>query len=122
MQGKDIPIETVYIHTKDGIRTEKRPLYKLVSEEEAKRQQDKLGRLLGYYYGTWCKKCHGVYPKHINEQDYRAYMYYLCPVCGKESKHMPMPWQARNAWNNDEYEWKPKEQKDEGYQFSIFDF
>lgn len=121
MQGKDIPNETVIISGSNGIRTEKRPLYTLVSEDVAKKQQDKLGKNVGWFYGTNCKRCHGVYPKHIDEPDYRAYAYYLCPVCGKESKHFPMPWQAEKAWNNDEFEWAPKTSKEKGYQFSIFD-
>lgn len=121
MQGNDIPMETVIISGRGGIKTEERPLYTLVSEDEAKRHQDKLGKNAGWYYGVNCKKCHGVYPKHINEQNFRAFAYYLCPVCGKESKHCSMPWEAEKAWNNDEFEWAPKTSIEEGYQFSIFD-
>lgn len=109
MTGKDIPLITV-IHTKgEQIWTTKRPKYELKTSKEIQRDQERLGRMVGSYYGTWCDKCCGVYPKFYTEDGFRDYGYYVCLVCGKESTHQPMPWQARDEWNNGRFVFIPSE-------------
>ena len=120
MTGSKIPLQTEYIITASGTKTRKVPLYVLKSKEEMKAIQDELGKYASWYYGTNCEKCHDVYPMIVSEQSNRAYAYYVCPVCGKESFHFPMPWQSAKSWNNQEYLWKPD--PEDGYQFTIFDF
>lgn len=74
---------------------------------EAKANQDRIvadGYELGWWYGTGCKKCCGVYPKFMtrNTEDTRS-AYYECEVCGKRTKeYFTMPWLAEEAWNRDE--------------------
>lgn len=118
--GKMIPKQTVYIIGRDGTKTRKEPLYTLHSTEEEKAKQDKLGDSVGFWYGTWCEKCCGVYPKFFSEQGFKVGGYYVCMVCGKESTHNPMPWQSRDAWNNHEFAFKPEPKN--GYQFTIYDY
>ena len=117
MRGADIPKISVYHHTDTGIKTTKEPMYVLKSTEDVKAHQDKLGKNAGWYYGTDCKKCCGVWPKFFTDTDFSAYGYYVCLVCGKESLHEPMPWQSRDDWNADRYKWKPEEYK----QMTIFE-
>ena len=119
MRGDDIPLVT-WISTKgDKITTFKRPKYILHSAVEEKAEQDKLSsNMLPCYYGTWCEKCCGVYPKFFTEGGLKDYGYYVCMVCGKESAHKPMAWQARDAWNNHEYIFNPET---ECTQMTIFD-
>jgi hypothetical protein len=117
MVGKDIPLETVYISGSKGIRTEKRPQYILKTAEEEKAHQERLGKSVGFWYGTKCEKCCGVYPKFFTTLGFENLGYYVCMVCGKESKHCDMNWQARDAWNAHEYHFKP-----ETYQYTIFDY
>ena len=119
MRGKEIPLETWYRIENGKTISFKKPKYVLLSKEQAKSEQDRLGKNVGFYYGTRCKKCCGVYPKFLTEGGFRDFGYYVCPVCGKESMHMPMNWECRDAWNNDRYLWKPM---DEGYQFTIYDY
>ncbi len=116
MIGERIPKVTWIV----GKKTEKRPLYSLHTAEEEMAVQNKLGKLLSYYYATNCEKCCGVYPKFYTEQGLTNYGYYVCMVCGKESTHHPMPWQSREAWNNHEYLFKPEPKN--GYQFTLDDF
>ena len=115
MVGKMIPKVTVY-HFGKTITKTKEPLYKLRSAEEEKAYQDKLGKSVSFWYGTWCEKCCGVYPRFYTEQDFEAKGYYVCLVCGKESRHCHMNHQAKDAWNNREYLFVPS-----GYQYSLFD-
>lgn len=78
-----------------------------MTEAEAKANQDRIiaqGYELGWWYGTGCRKCCGVYPKFMTadilspENDY-----YQCEVCGKRTRKMySMPWLAEAAWNNGE--------------------
>ena len=74
-----------------------------MTAEEAKKHQDQLvaeGWDLGFWYGTNCTKCCGVYPKldtHIAPNDDCRYR---CEVCGKKTANYSMPWLARDAWNN----------------------
>ncbi len=118
MRGADIPLNTIYtIHTDGRTTKEKKPLYTLKTTEEVKAHQDKLGDNVAWYYGTWCKKCCGVYPAFFNEMNFNNYGYYVCLVCGKESEHCPMPWQSRDAWNEGRFLWKPS--GTEFYQMSM---
>lgn len=114
---KEIPMTTMYRITKNGTDSFKVPKYELSTTEEIKAKQDKLGKNAGWYYGTNCKKCCDVFPAFFNEDGFENLGYYVCLVCGKESKHEPMPWQAKDRWNAGEYEWIPEDDK----QLSIFD-
>ena len=62
---------------------------------------------LGWWYGTKCKKCCGVYPKLMTKptQDPKN-CYYQCEVCGRRTALYTMPYLAEQAWNNDEVEHK----------------
>ena len=75
-----------------------------MTAEEAKRNQDQLiadGWDLSFWYGTWCEKCCGVYPKFISHiGGFDDLCRYECEVCGKTTKAFDMPWQARDAWNS----------------------
>ena len=77
-----------------------------MTREEAKANQDRLeaeGYYLGFWYGTWCDKCCGVYPIIrilIGPEDLCRYE---CEVCGKRTKAVSMPWIARDLWNAGEF-------------------
>lgn len=116
MTGNDIPLVTWNRVEGGKIKTFKKPKYELRPAKEIKEIQDRLGGLLNCYYGTTCKKCCGVYPAFMTEGGLTDYGYYVCLVCGKESKHEPMSWMARKSWNNGLYEWEPTNR-----QLSIFD-
>ncbi len=118
MRGADIPLETLYVTGNKGIKTVKKPKYTLHSRAEEERKQASLGKLLSCYYGASCEKCCGVYPKFFTEGGFKDYGYYVCMVCGKESIHKPMSWEARQAWNNHEYIFNPS---NECVQMNIFD-
>jgi hypothetical protein len=109
---KKIPMVKWYTVRKNGceVQCKKLPLYTLHSRKEELKKQKELGNMLGYYYGTDCDKCCGVYPKFFHTQGFEELGYYVCLVCGKESKHAPMPWQAREYWNSRKYEWEPERQ------------
>lgn len=117
--SKKIPLITVH-HSSPGhkICTTKRPLYTLRSSKEEAAVQKKIAKTsdLGFWYGINCEKCCGVYPKFFTETGFEALGYYVCLVYGKESKHNPMSWQSRDAWNNHKYSWVPT-----GYQYSLFE-
>lgn len=117
---KQIPLVTWYGWHGDKQYSFKKPMYELKTAEEEKAYQEKLGKLLSYYYGTNCKKCCGVYPAFFIEGTFRDYGYYVCLVCGRESEHKVMSWMARDSWNNGEYSWTPEPK--EGEQLSIFDY
>lgn len=118
MRGADIPLITCYKSGKT-LTTFKRPMYELKPAEEIKAHQKKLGKNASWYYGTSCRKCCGVFPAYMTENSFESLGYYVCLVCGKESKHEVMPWIARDSWNNGEYKWIP----DGTYeQLTIFDF
>ena len=73
-----------------------------MTAEEAKRLQDQLvaeGWTLDFWYGTWCEKCCGVYPKLIVGIPPYDNCRYECEVCGKTTEVYSMPWLARDAWN-----------------------
>lgn len=118
MTGKDIPLVTWYRSSGKRTITFKKPKYELKTEKEIKDIQEKLGDLLGCYFGTLCKKCCGVYPAYMKDDDFAAKGYYVCLVCGKESTHEYMTHMARNSWNDGRYKWTPSEYR----QLSIFDF
>lgn len=118
---KNIPLKTVYhFNGKDRWQT-KEPMYQLRSASEEKARQDRIAEHfdLSFWFGTSCEKCCGVYPEFFSEESFRDYGYYVCLVCGKESKHKPMSWQARKAWNQGEFEWIPEKYNN---QLTIFDF
>lgn len=118
MTGKDIPLVTWYCSSGKGLTKFKKPKYELKTEKEMKDIQDRLGNLLGFYYGTSCKKCCGVFPAFMTEDGNDPKCYYVCLVCGKESTHEDLLHLARDSWNYGKYKWVPNGNK----QFSIFDF
>ena len=78
-----------------------------MTEAEAKANQDRIiakGYELGWWYGTRCKKCCGVYPKFKTKDTFDpCNAYYECEVCGRRTvKEYTMPWLAEEAWNRDE--------------------
>ena len=73
--------------------------------EEEMAEQERLRQYfnLGWWYGTNCKKCCGVYPKAMKKDGYDPNdFYYECQICGRRTKPYMMPWIAREAWNRDE--------------------
>ena len=120
MRGKEIPMVTWYKITSHGTESFKKPMYELQAAEVVKARQDALGKNVGWYFGTNCRKCHGVYPAFFTESGFEALGYYVCLVCGKESIHEPMPHIAARDWNADRYKWQPSGH--EYVQMSIFDF
>ena len=68
--------------------------------------------------GMLGKKCCGVYPAFFTEQTFDSKGYYVCLVCGKESKHEVMPWIAAREWNRGNFIFDPQA---ENYQMTIFD-
>ena len=121
MTGKDIPLKVIYTIHPDGRTTSrKEPLYRLHSAKEELDEQMSLakrGADLGWYYGTKCEKCCGVFPKFFTEETFAAKGFYVCMVCGKESRHRSMAHLARESWNNGEFVFIP-----DAYQYSIFDY
>lgn len=95
-----IPKIKTYHKKGDRFWTTQEPLYRLKSRAEEKDYQDSLGRFLGFYYGTSLYKCCGVFPKLMTEQTFNGNAYYICLVCGKESGHFQMPWQAQESWQD----------------------
>jgi hypothetical protein len=78
-----------------------------MTPEEAKKHQDRLtaeGWSPGFWYGTGCAKCCGVYPKLDTQIPPNDYCRYRCEVCGKRTAPYSMPWLARNAWNEGRFE------------------
>jgi hypothetical protein len=116
-KGKSIPMITVCHIAKGKLTKAKKPMYVLRSKAEEMAYQENHKDTISFWYGTWCKKCCGCYPKFFSEESFNSLGYYVCMVCGKESKHEPMPWMARDDWNNGVYEYTPSE-----YQFTIYDF
>lgn len=117
---KNIPMVTFCKAGKDGPTTFKKPMYELVSAEVEMAKQKRLGKMLSFWYGTNCKKCCGCFPKFFEEQSFGGLGYYVCLVCGRESKHEPMLWIARDEWNKGNYSWTPEPGIDQ--QLTIFDF
>lgn len=77
-----------------------------MTREEARANQDRIAKdfNLGWWYGTNCEKCCGVYPKLETEGNSScADVFCVCEVCGKRTKGYAMPWLAKDAWNNHEY-------------------
>lgn len=76
----------------------------MTPEQAAKRQAEIAEKFnLGWWYGTDCEKCCGVYPKFKTTNTPEAFCYYECEVCGKRTEIYSMPWLARNAWNEHKY-------------------
>ena len=74
-----------------------------MTQEQAMAEQERIvkdGYKLGWWYGTNCRKCCGVFPKFM-----KAYTaaggkcFYQCDVCGRKSGLHEMPWLARDDWN-----------------------
>lgn len=72
-----------------------------MTAEEAKAKQEEIAKHfdLHFWYGTWCKKCCGVYPKLMTEDNFRGWCWYECEVCGTRTEPQVMPWVARDEWN-----------------------
>ena len=75
-----------------------------MNKAEAKANQDRiaLNYNLGWWYGTHCEKCCGVYPKLMNTNDLLN-CYYECEVCHKRTEPKSMPWLAERDWNNHKF-------------------
>lgn len=76
-----------------------------MTQKEAQDQQQMLqikGFNLGWWFGTDCEKCCGVFPRLVRRDVNDKYhdTAYKCDVCGKQSEWLGMPWQARDAWNS----------------------
>lgn len=93
-----IPTITRYHVKGEAMRTTKEPLYRLKSQAEEMKYQEELGKFLPWYYGVDLPKCCGVYPRFLTDQSFEDNGFFVCLVCGRESKHLPMTWQAREAW------------------------
>lgn len=76
-----------------------------MTAQEAKAKQDELAKYfnLGFWYGTNCAPCCGVYPKFMTTSGMDTMCWYECEVCGKRTEKKAMPWIARNAWNAGEF-------------------
>ena len=79
-----------------------------MTQQEAKAEQDRLemmGYSLGWYFGTRCEKCCGVYPRLMRHDTNDKYhdTYYKCDVCGKQTDYYGMPGTAEEAWNNHKF-------------------
>lgn len=79
-----------------------------MTQREAETEQKLLeikGFNLGWYFGTKCEKCCGVFPRLCirDIQDKYHDTYYKCDVCGKQTEYYGMPKQAEDAWNRHEY-------------------
>ena len=78
-----------------------------MTHDQAKAIQDRLvadGYNLGWWYGTRCHKCCGVYPRLTIKDGFDPRdCSYKCEVCGKQTDNYQMPWQAQEAWNNGEF-------------------
>lgn len=72
-----------------------------MTAEEAKRNQDEIAKHynLGWWYGTGCKKCCGVYPKFRTTEGNNCMCWYECEVCGTKTELQSMPWIAEREWN-----------------------
>lgn len=70
--------------------------------EEAMAEQERIVKHfnLGWWYGVECKRCCRVFPKAMTTgtNDPNDF-YYMCPVCGKRTRPVSMPWLARDEWN-----------------------
>lgn len=76
-----------------------------MTASEAKANQDRIGQHfdLGWWYGTRCSKCCGVYPKLMREGNPSfENCFYQCEVCGRRTRAYSMPWVAEEAWNAEE--------------------
>lgn len=75
-----------------------------MTRNEAKANQDRIAINydLGWWYGTRCAKCCGVYPKLMRTGDLLK-CFYECEVCHKQTAPALMPWLAEEAWNNGEF-------------------
>lgn len=72
---------------------------------EAKANQERIAQHynLGWWYGTRCAKCCGVYPKFMRRETFDPKAaYYQCEVCGRRTEYYTMPWLAEEAWNKGE--------------------
>ena len=76
-----------------------------MTAEQAKANQDRIAKHydLGWWYGTRCKKCCGIYPKLMYYEKMEHRVYYQCEVCGKRTNPKKMPWIAEKTWNDGEY-------------------
>ena len=77
-----------------------------MTPEEAKNNQERLSKHynLGFWYGTKCEKCCGVFPKFMSTDGLESLCWYECEVCGKRTKKASMPWIVEEDWNSHRYE------------------
>ena len=77
-----------------------------MTAKEARDNQDRIAKQydLGWWYGTRCQKCCGVYPKLMMTNDMLK-CFYQCEVCGTRTEPALMPWIAEEAWNNGKVEY-----------------
>lgn len=82
-----------------------------MTSEEAKREQDRIAEHynLGWWYGTGCEKCCGVFPKFMVANGMSTDCWYECEVCGKRTPPKNMPLVAEEAWNRGEVIQEPKQ-------------
>lgn len=76
-----------------------------MTPEEAKAKQDEIVRMgfnLGWWYGTDCTPCCGVFPKFKSTGGSKDLCYFECPVCHKRTKGHVFPHLAEDAWNRGE--------------------
>lgn len=72
-----------------------------MTSEEAKANQDRIAEHfeLGWWYGTRCSKCCGVYPKLMHTADLLK-CFFECEVCHRRTEPATMPHIAEEEWNN----------------------
>lgn len=77
----------------------------MTMDEAIKRQKELSEHFdLGFWYGTKCNKCCGVYPKLIiGEGGFNDLCRYECEVCGTTTEPCIMPWVAEEKWNAGEF-------------------
>lgn len=77
-----------------------------MTREQAKANQDRISKqyTLAFWYGTWCDKCCGVYPKFMTTNTLNEECWYECEVCGRKTNTFQMPHEAREAWNSKQWQ------------------
>lgn len=73
-----------------------------MTQQQAIQHQAELAKHyhLGWWYGTRCRKCCGVFPKIVTDSSaLNRGCYYECEVCGRKTGWSEMPWIAEERWN-----------------------
>ena len=107
MQGKQIPLITEFHTGRGGTTRRKVPQYTLrPAHEEAAHQLRLIATgSFDFYYRSDMEPCCGVYPSLQQEARNGGYGYYVCLVCGKESRHLP--YKPEEAWQKGDFIWQP---------------